>query len=55
MFNKRNERMVRAFAVTYEGILKVNDVEKFKEILTEGLGREKAYGMGLMTIMRVSA
>ena len=55
MFNKRNERMVRAFAVTYEGILKVNDVEKFKEILTEGLGREKAYGMGLMTIMRASA
>ena len=54
MFNKQNERMVRAFAVTYEGILKVNDVEKFKEILTEGLGREKAYGMGLMTTMRAS-
>lgn len=52
MFHKRGERMVRALAVTYEGILKVTDVEKFKTALVEGIGREKAYGMGLLTIMR---
>lgn len=51
MFNKRGERMVRALAVTYEGILKVTDVEKFKSALVDGIGREKAYGMGLLTIM----
>lgn len=53
-FNKRDERRIRALAVNYEGILKVNDVEKFKATLAEGLGREKAYGMGLLTIMRVN-
>ena len=52
-FSKRNERMIRALAVTYEGILKINDVEKFRSTLIEGLGREKAYGMGLLTIMRI--
>ena len=52
MFNKRGERMVRALAVTYEGVLRVNDVEKFKKTLIEGIGREKAYGMGLLTITR---
>lgn len=51
-FNKRYERIVRALAVTYEGILQVNDVEKFRKVLVEGLGREKAYGLGLLTIMR---
>ena len=39
-------------AVTYEGILQVNDVEKFRKVLVEGLGREKAYGLGLLTVMR---
>lgn len=38
-------------SVTFEGILQVTDIEKFKQALTEGIGREKAYGCGLMTIM----
>lgn len=52
MFNKRGERMIRALAVTYEGVLMVNDVQKFKKVLVSGIGREKAYGMGMLTIMR---
>ena len=39
-------------AVTYEGMLTVTDAELFRQALTQGIGREKAYGMGLLTIMR---
>lgn len=37
--------------VSYEGHLKITDVDKFKAILCNGLGHKKAYGSGLMTIM----
>lgn len=37
------------FIVTYSGTLKVTDAEKFRRILTSGLGRKKAYGCGLVT------
>lgn len=39
--------------MTYEGILKVCDEEKFKELLVAGIGRGKAYGMGLLTIVHI--
>ena len=42
---------VRLLAVTYEGTLTVTDSVLFLEVLRCGLGREKAYGMGLMTLM----
>jgi len=38
-------------AVTYEGILTVTDKERFRKTLIEGIGREKAYGMGLLTVV----
>ena len=38
---------------TYEGVLTVTDVDKFKELLCNGIGRGKAYGMGLLTVMRL--
>lgn len=53
-FAKGNERgrPVSLLAVTYEGILQVTDAESFAQVLTCGMGRGKAYGLGLMTIMR---
>ena len=33
------------------GILQVTDPEAFKALLCEGVGRGKAYGLGLMTII----
>lgn len=38
---------------TYEGILTVDDKEKFARMLSEGIGRQKAYGCGLMTVVPV--
>lgn len=40
-------------AKSYKGILKVYDEEKFKELLVAGIGRGKAYGMGLLTIVHI--
>lgn len=51
-FTKKGSRPVTLLAVTYEGILQVTDPEAFKALLCEGVGRGKAYGLGLMTIIR---
>ncbi|WP_022867193.1 type I-E CRISPR-associated protein Cas6/Cse3/CasE [Schaalia vaccimaxillae] len=37
----------------YEGLLRVTDVEVFRNSLTAGIGRSKAYGCGLMTLAKV--
>ncbi len=59
-FRKRNgnnpeksSSRVRLLSVTFEGILTVNDAERFKETLCLGIGREKAYGQGLLTVIGV--
>jgi CRISPR system Cascade subunit CasE len=36
---------------TYEGVLTITDVDRFRQTLTNGIGRAKAYGCGLMTII----
>lgn len=52
-FSKGTGERVKLLGVTYEGMLTVTDAEKFQAALTRGLGRGKAYGMGLLTVMRV--
>ena len=44
-------KTVKLSSVTFEGMLKVVDATKFKDALTHGIGREKAFGMGLMTVI----
>lgn len=53
-FYKGNDgnRKVTHLAVTYDGVLQVTAPEKFIEALTIGIGRSKAYGLGLMTLVR---
>lgn len=38
-------------SATYEGLLTITDLEKFKEALIKGIGKKKAYGCGLLTII----
>ncbi|MCI5956432.1 MAG: type I-E CRISPR-associated protein Cas6/Cse3/CasE [Clostridiales bacterium] len=45
-------RTVSLQAATFEGLLTVTDAERFRRTLTEGVGRGKAYGLGLLTIVR---
>lgn len=47
-----HKEKVSLFAATYEGVLKVENQELFREVLIKGLGRGKAYGLGMMTIVR---
>jgi len=52
---KKGERRnhVRIHSVTYEGVFTVTDEELLKVALTNGIGREKAYGLGMLTIVGV--
>ena len=43
---------VSLLSVTWEGTLEVTDADAFRQTLTEGIGRGKAYGMGLLTVAR---
>lgn len=47
----KGNRRVRLSRVTYEGILEIIDLEKFRKALSQGIGREKAYGRGLLTVI----
>lgn len=42
---------IRLSRVTFEGLLEVQELAAFKNTLVHGLGREKAFGMGLMTVI----
>lgn len=53
-FRKPQEggRPVSLLSVTFEGLLTVTDADLFCHTLTEGIGRGKAYGMGMLTVVR---
>ena len=51
-FRKGGRENVRMLAVTYAGRLTVTDTALFRQTLTQGIGREKAYGMGLLTVTK---
>lgn len=44
---------MRLSRVTFEGIIRITDINKFKHCLIHGIGREKAYGMGLLTVIPI--
>lgn len=48
---RKSGREVRLSQVTFEGLLQIQDLTMFKQTLVYGLGREKAFGMGLMTVI----
>lgn len=49
----RRNTQVSLLSVSYEGTLEVEDADKFREMLISGIGREKAYGVGLMTLVKI--
>ena len=46
----RRGKMVTINTATFQGVLCVTDAENFRKALTEGIGRAKAYGCGLLTV-----
>lgn len=49
--NDKKNKYLDLVGVTYEGILTVTDLAKFKQTLKRGIGKKKAYGFGLLTII----
>ena len=49
----RQKKYVTLHTATYEGILTIGDVAIFRDALTQGIGRAKSYGCGLLTLARV--
>ena len=47
----KGESTVEIAYSVFEGVLTVIDVEKFTHALTQGVGRAKAYGCGLLTVI----
>lgn len=52
-FFKKGSSSIKFSSLDYHGILQVNDVEKFRRVLFEGLGRSKGFGCGMMMIRRL--
>ncbi len=48
---KKENKRVDLVKAVFEGILTVEDPELFITLLCQGMGREKAYGFGLMTVI----
>ncbi|MFD1485326.1 type I-E CRISPR-associated protein Cas6/Cse3/CasE [Lacticaseibacillus baoqingensis] len=51
ILRRKQGRAVRISRVTYEGRLTVTDIAQFQQTLRSGIGRERAYGMGMMTVI----
>ena len=50
-FRKGDGNKVSIRAITYEGLLVVEDADLLRRALTDGVGRGKAYGLGMLTLM----
>ena len=51
-FNKGQRQKVTLRTASFEGVLTITDAQRFRDTLQTGVGRAKAYGCGLMTVMR---
>ncbi|WP_367342266.1 type I-E CRISPR-associated protein Cas6/Cse3/CasE [Limosilactobacillus sp.] len=48
-----HKRRIRLSRVTFEGILQITNIDQFRKALLTGIGREKAFGMGLLTVIPI--
>ena len=51
--NIEKRKPLRLAYVEYEGLLEISDADKFRKTLTEGIGKKKAYGFGMMTVIPI--
>jgi CRISPR system Cascade subunit CasE len=52
-YKKGKNAPIKLSYTIFEGVLTVTNVELFVKALTQGVGRAKAYGCGLITVMRL--
>lgn len=51
---QHSDNSISIFSVLYDGILTVDEPEKFKQVLQSGIGHGKVMGLGLLTIAPVA-
>lgn len=51
LFKKKTQKDMRLIKVIYEGLLTISDLDQFRITLTQGFGKKKAYGFGLLTVI----
>lgn len=51
ILRKKGGKSIKLARAIYEGSLVIENVEIFRKTLTEGVGKEKAYGFGMMTVI----
>lgn len=50
---RKSGRPIRLVKAVYEGVLTITDMPSFLQLLTQGMGKKKAYGFGLMTVIPI--
>lgn len=53
LLKRSNGKPIRIVKVVYEGVLTIENVEQFTETLANGIGKKKAFGFGMMTVIPV--
>lgn len=51
ILKRPNQQPVKICKAAYGGFLTIEDLELFKAVLINGLGKKKAYGFGLLTVI----
>lgn len=51
ILKRRNQKPVKICKAAYEGYLTIDDPDLFKAVLINGLGKKKAFGFGLITVI----
>lgn len=51
-FRKYGKNTVTLLSVTYEGSLRIVKPEAFQQLLCRGIGKGKAYGLGMITVVQ---
>jgi CRISPR system Cascade subunit CasE len=52
-FRKNDRNVVTVRVSELEGVLTITDADKLRSAMTEGIGHGKAYGCGLLTLVRL--
>lgn len=51
LLKREGKKPVKISKTAYTGYLTIEDLEQFKKLLVNGLGKKKAYGCGLLTVI----
>lgn len=51
ILKRKNQKPLKICKAAYGGFLTIKDLDLFKAVLVNGLGKKKAYGFGLLTVI----